>query len=270
MALFIMFNWFKAKAKIPEQIQDICFIGTSHLRALGNVWMNKLAKNYPHYQADFFSAPIGAWLQAEFTPKQIYAPETSHLATIVSGFAEGKTLLKLDNYDYFVFQAFTFPRHVILAMLKQMQHKPKQFFSGSALQAGFDLYFRLSPEKTYLEHIRRYSEAPIIVSFAPRISLLALEHLPDDYDNYAEQAELLETLFFDAGRRFLARYSNITVLMQPEETVAQAGFTKPQYCREYGQLPRHKITDYAHQNAAYGELVLKSIFETLAADAVKP
>ena len=247
-------------------MKKICFIGTSHLKAVANAWLNSFSSKYPSIQADFLAAPTAELWQAEFLPEEIRVPSGSKLEEFALHFSNYKLKFTLQDYDCFIFQSLIMPHQMVLELSRQLgdpQKESSQFFSDSCLRTTFDLYLQQTHDKVYLEHIRQYSDAPIVVSLAPKPSILALNKHPNQYKNYLQHADRFNRLFLESCESFLSGYSKIILVKQPETTLATPHFTQLEYCRNYGQVPVETITDFAHQNARYGLVVLKQIFDNL-------
>ncbi|TXH71348.1 MAG: hypothetical protein E6Q83_03875 [Thiothrix sp.] len=257
-----MSYWNGLRAKPTKKL---CFIGSSHMRALTNAWNQTLASQYPEYTARFFASPLIKLFQAEFLYNKISAPVGSDLERFVLRFSQS-TSLEIDTYDAFIFQSLALPYHEFLPLSEQLYGKngqEQQYISRSCLAAGLDLHFQTLPEKLYLDHISRYSSAPIVMSIAPKHSSLALERERVKYEAYLNYAELFDQLFWEGCQRYLAGYANLHFLRQPPETLENRYWTKLEYCSTYGQEPVEQITDYVHQNANYGKVVLDEIVKLL-------
>lgn len=105
-------------------------------------------------------------------------------------------------------------------------------------------------------------DTPIIVSITPKTSILALEKHPEEYAPYLEYAELFENLFQKSCGRILD-YPNLTIVDQPEETLATPYFTKIEYLNLYGKQDLARVTDYWHKNVKYGKVTLLKILEQI-------
>ena len=110
--------------------------------------------------------------------------------------------------------------------------------------------------------MRNYTAAPIIVSMTAKTSILALDKHPQEYAAYLQWAEFFEDLFKQASAKVF-NYPNLSLVAQPEETLANPYFTKLEYLNAYGKHELNEITDYWHKKPKYGKAVLIKILEQL-------
>ena len=247
-------------------MNNFCFIGNSHLAAVANAWNNQIAPQYPMLKATFFAGPRQTLHQAQFSPTTIKAVNGSFLEAFFQKSAK-KTIIEIAEYDVFIFQGLDFlmMQLIELAELLNTEHPEHEIFYSSAcvdstLESIDDLV-KLSAIKRYCEHIRRYSDAPILVSIAPKTSILALEKHPEDYTAYLKHAASFEKQFLAAQAELLI-YPNLTIIPQPQQTLANPYFTKFEYSAKYG-TKTEDIDDYRHKNNKYGAAVLAEIFKHL-------
>lgn len=243
-------------------MKNLCFIGTSHLGSLHTAWYKRLAPLYPEFNATFFTGPNVSLFEAEFQPNTITAISNSKLEEYFKLSANGLVSINLEDYDCFIFQSLD---HHFIALsatceLMSADHLESTFFSEACLEAAIETSIEQSPIMQYIKHIRVYTEKPIIVSITPRTSILALEHHPKKYRPYLQYADGLEQLFIKAQSKLL-NYPNLTIIGQPEETLATAYFTKVEYLNPYDK--EDLSTDYWHKNVKYGKATMIKILEHL-------
>lgn len=258
--------WKLLKNKIMKKL---CFIGTSHLGSLASAWQRRLASLYPDYVATFFTGPGTALYEAEFLAQQIKAPPKSKLEEFFQLSADGLTTIELDKYDCFIFQGLdhNFLEIAELCQLMAQENEEDQiFFSSACLEATIETAIERSPITRYVKHIRTYTETPIIVSMTPKTSILAIEKHPEQYAPYLQYAALFEDLFIHARSKIL-NYPNLTLVEQPEETLATRYFTKIEYLNAYGNQELTKVTDYWHKNVKYGKAAILQILGQVKAIA---
>lgn len=250
-------------------MKNICFIGTSHLGAIAQAWNKWLHALYPNFNPTFFGGPGTSLYQAEFLEHTIQAPAASALEEYFK-LSAGLSTIELSQYQAFIFQGLDYPINsfIELAQLSQEEtsHEEQQFFSESCMEIGTIAKLQESPVNIYVEHIRKYTESPIIISISPRLSILAIEKQPELYQQYLKQADYFEHLFVYA-RQQVFNYPNITFLDQPKDTLADEalGFTKYEYLNSYGKIKPENTQDLGHKNPKYGKLVLAKIMEQLQA-----
>ncbi|SKA95806.1 hypothetical protein SAMN02745130_03817 [Thiothrix eikelboomii] len=239
-------------------MKQLCFIGTSHLAALAHAWFQGESARYSKFQASFFAGGGSSLYEAEFSPNTIKAPIASKLAENFQRSAQGETTINLDQYDYFIFQGLDYPIIEILR-LSLLLAKHEQFFSSDCLKNGFIHHLESQPITPCIQHILHYTTAPIIISTTPKTSYLALQNQPLEYSSYLLYADFFELLFLTAKHE-LFNDPRLTLIKQPEETLATPFFTKTDYLNKTCFAKHH---DYWHKTPNYGQAVLKKIFAQL-------
>lgn len=246
-------------------MKKLCFIGTSHLGSVASAWHKRVAPLYPEFEPTFFAGPGTSLYQAEFLPDQIMAPAGSQLDEYFKLSANGQTTIHLKDFDCFIFQSLDHHFIGISELCQQMaiENEDEQiFYSSACLASTVDASIERSPITSYVKHIRAYVETPIIISMTPKTSILALEKHPKHYAPYLEYAELFQNLFQASCSRILD-YPNLTLVDQPEETLATPYFTKVEYLNPYGKQDLADVTDYWHKNVKYGKITLLKILEQI-------
>lgn len=244
-------------------MKNICFIGTSHLGSVASAWHKRIAPLYPEFKPSFFAGPGTSLYQAELLPNQIKAPAASQLEEYFRLSADGQTCIELDQYDGFVFQSLD--HHFMgiseLCQLMTVENEDERaFFSTACLEATVEASIERSPVTHYVKHIRSCVDTPIIVSMTPKTSILAIEKHPEEYAPYLQYAEFFQDLFIKSRTKILD-YPKLTMVEQPEETLATPYFTKVEYLNPYGKQNLAKVTDYWHKNVKYGKAALIKILE---------
>lgn len=246
-------------------MKNLCFIGTSHLGSVASAWYKRVAPLYPEFKPSFFAGSGTSLYQAEFLPNQIKAPVNSQLEEYFQLSADGLTTIDLDQYDCFIFQSLDHDFIGIseLCQLMATENKDEQlFFSLACLEATVEVSIERSPVTHYVKHIRSCVETPIVISRTPKTSILAIERHPEEYAPYLQYAELFQKLFKESCSKLLD-YPNLTIVEQPEETLANPYFTKVEYLNLYNKQELTHITDYWHKNVKYGKVTLLKILEHL-------
>lgn len=245
-------------------MKNLCFIGTSHLASVATAWNNQFHIKYPKIRATFFTGPRQSLHQAEFLHNQVRASQGSYLANFFQR-SDKKTVIELAEYDCFIFHGLDYLMTPILELADLLtDNTPDQeaFFStaclGSALESIDDLV-KLSAINKYCVYIRQCNEAPIIVSISPKTSILALHKHPEKYKNFLQHADAFEQRFIAAQQQLLT-YPHLTIVPQPQQTLATPYFTKFEYSAKVTEPP-DTITDYRHKNSQYGVAVLTEIFK---------
>lgn len=239
-------------------MKQLCFIGTSHLAALAHAWFEGESSNYSKFQASFFAGGGSSLYEAEFSPDAIKAPTTSQLAENFRRSTQGETIINLDKYDYFIFQGLDYPIIEILR-LAHLLAKNEQFFSSACIKAGLTHHLESQPITPCIKHILDNTKAPIILSTTPKTSFLALQSQPLDYECYLLYADFFESAFLEAKNEFFSD-PRVTLIKQPEETLATPYFTKTVFLNK---KCFEKHNDYWHKTPCYGQVVLKTIFAQL-------
>ncbi|MFZ1343066.1 hypothetical protein [Thiothrix eikelboomii] len=244
-------------------MKNICFIGTSHLGSVASAWHKRIAPLYPEFKPSFFAGPGTSLYQAEFLPNQIKAPADSQLEEYFRLSADGLTMIELDQYDCFIFQSLD--EHFMgiseICQLMAVENEDEHvFFSTACLEATVEASIERSPVTRYVQHIRSCVDTPIIVSMTPKTSILAIEKHPEEYAPYLQYAEFFQDLFIKARTKIL-NYPKLTMVEQPEETLATPYFTKVEYLNPYGKQNLANVTDYWHKNVKYGKAALIKILE---------
>lgn len=246
---------------MPKQL---CFIGTSHLGPLVQAWQQRIASTYPEFQCSFFVAPNNHLFEAQFEPRKIVAPAHTDIAKFFK-LSAGQSTIEINQYDAFIFHALHFPVVSILATCQQMQANTQQtpaFFSTACLTDALEEHIKTSSAALYIEHIRQYSQAPLLLATTPKVSILALQKHPEQYQAYLEQAELFDNLFLKVRNQVFAN-KNILMLRQPQKTLANPYFTKFEYSLFYQKKHKDKIKDYFHTNMRYGVAALTNALERI-------
>lgn len=244
-------------------MKKLCFIGTSHLGSVASAWHQRVAPLYPEFEPTFFAGPGTSLYQAEFLPDQIIAPAESQLEEYFKLSAHGQTTIHLKDYDCFIFQSLDHHFIGISELCQQMaiENEDEQiFFSLACLASTVDASIERSPIYSYVKHIRTHVETPIMISMTPKTSILALEKHPKEYAPYLQYAEQFQNLFKESCSRLLD-YPALTIIEQPEETLATPYFTKVEYLNPYDKQNLANVTDYWHKNVKYGKVTLLKILE---------
>lgn len=165
----------------------------------------------------------------------------------------GRTELRPDDFDMVVFTGCrTRVDGLFLEFLHRNRH-PGQFISGGVRRAILAGHLRGLYAYQFAMDFARQAKAHIL--YAPVSFQLAghphpmLARFPDAvHGTKAERAAIWALV-----REVMAE-DGITLLAQPDITVAEGCFTKPEYAT------RHAATgDSTHKNMAYGALILRQI-----------
>lgn len=257
---------------------SLCCLGNSHLAALKTAW-DKHQSEYPGITLGFFGAP-GRQLREIEIKNGKATPKNPQLALALRAVSGGADSVDLEAHDAFALVGLELGFRVFLTTLRghlatpefKTARKRQELISDACLRHCLKDLLVHSASIKLLRKLKRDTPKPVYVVTEPYLSEAALnqkttDHLPRLKRTgalirmNALYSEYLGRIVLDAGGIFVP---------QPSDTLTDDGFTQKKFSRGSSRLlavdEQHDTDDVRHMNEAYGNRVLKDLFNRIEAD----
>ena len=248
------------------------------MAALKLAWQSLLAAKHPGHHLVFFGArrdalmtlrAEGAWLTSD-------APDVQ--AQLRMTLRSEDPRLDIRSVDAVVLHGLYDPNSLnIRAGLLDRHVQQHGFASSSLIEAFADMWLEESIWHHVGPVVRTSTTVPVFVTPQPLISAGVIDgsarYRGAKFIPYAQgyQGRILIESGISARDRLAARLEQI-VIDQPRETIDRHWYTSSEYSEGSVRLSeqmdvQHSRAEAAHMNPFYGELVLRDLFDQLAASS---
>ena len=244
----------------------LLLIGNSHLAAFKLGW-DKIAGQYPDIRCDFFGGPAN-WIEGAVFEHGAIKVTTASWAEKVAIITGGPTSIELGDYDAIAFIGMNFGLAPYMGQLSRLTlydlgpATKVQIVSKFCLRQIFSDILATTHAFRWSSMIAETSGKPVFLVPQPLSSDARLEHDPllRHHPDFKAQAAAWFAAFQSAART-LTDAKGVTLVEQPDTTVAFPGFTRAELSRDSVSLLNNKHTDleFNHMNTTYGTELLQTL-----------
>lgn len=230
---------------------NICVFGNSHVSSLKVGW-NLIEQDYPEIKITFFAARTGG-LSGLKVENGLLVPNNNQLKTWLFQTSGGYEEIDLAQFDIGLLYGLRLAFPYKLEMGRIIN-----FFSKAAYECAVQDGVDASLSVHTLKKIRQLSDMPMYLGHNPLNACLANTYLNEKF-NYSD--------FIDVTNCHLAN-ENAVLLAQPEETVTERIYTKPEYTsgalrlgvQDGAENQLYDEGDNVHMNGIFGRIYLEHLF----------
>ncbi len=250
----------------------LLLLGNSHLGALKLA--TKGSEKHPDVEIGFFGAPAHWTKKADLRDGVI---STSHppLAQKFSEVSGGSETVNLNEFDVVALVGMFFGFSECLREIRRAHTytmpplKPKsQLISQTCMGQLFEDLLKASAAYEWAEKIRSQFMKPVLIVPTPLSSETRLQNdafLAPVAADFRPIAPKLFSMYRERARA-LAKAAGVTLVEQPDDTMAFPGFTKQHFSRGSLRLLHeagHEESDFNHMNQEFGTVLLREIISAV-------
>lgn len=251
-------------------------IGNSHLAAFKLGW-EVVKSDYPSIELTFFGSPATS-MRLLTVENGAIRPKNEMVAENLRWTSGGLDYIS-SAFDAYICvgMGFSFVHLVTLLRAHRLscdydpENEDQQLISEGFLQRAMEGTLWKSDAAQVIQQVKQISKEPIYYAPNPFGSAEVLQS--PEYDYFA--LEKTRNRAFDFYRKSLQEMPpkwGVTVFPQPEETVVERMFTKPEYSKGSIKLKRgmksaHKGDDFFHMNSDFGVVSLREILNVISRQA---
>ncbi len=231
--------------------KNICILGDSHTACFKNAW-NNVQRNYKDVSLTFF-ADRGVGISGLEPRDGALVPVSDRLRKILPVTSGGLNTVDLKSYDA-----------VWLIGFVSAYPQTDGYFSNAVIRQELLDAAATCPALNIAGKIRQIGNIPIFIAHRPLMESLLPETDTIDVQPYRSLIQFLnERIFADVGA---------TVLEQPEQTITNDFYTRPEYSNDAARLDigdrspgeKHAPRERKHMNEKYGAVYLSTRLATIA------